>query len=42
MAMLMIKGQIREGEKVNVSVKDKKLYIEPNHTEDETLSKEST
>lgn len=42
LAMLMIKGQIKEGECVKVSTKGKKLYIEPNHSEAETLSKDST
>lgn len=42
LALLMIKGQIQEGECVNVSTKDKKLYIEPNHSEEETLSRDST
>lgn len=41
LAMLMIKGQIQEGECVKVTTKDKKLYIEPNHSEEETLSKDS-
>lgn len=35
LAMLMIKGQVKEGETVNVSVKENQLYIQPNHTEEE-------
>lgn len=33
LAMLLIKGQVREGETVEVTLKDKKVFIEPNHPE---------
>lgn len=42
LAMLLIKGQVKEGETVNVIVKNGELFIEPNHTEAETMSKSST
>lgn len=37
MAMLLIKGQIREGEHVKVSVQDNELHIEANHSEKEVM-----
>lgn len=40
LAMLLIKGQVREGENVKVVMKHKKLFIEPNHSEEEALRKE--
>lgn len=42
LAMLLIKGQVKEGEIVNVIVKNGELFVEPNHTEAETMSKLST
>lgn len=41
LAMLLIKGQVKEGENVNVIMKDNKLFIAPNHTEEEAFLKES-
>lgn len=35
LAMLLIKGQIKEGEIVNIAVKDGELYVQPNHSEQE-------
>lgn len=35
LAMLMIKGQVKEGESVNVGVKEGSIYVEPNHSEEE-------
>lgn len=37
LAMLLIKGQVKEGETVDVSVRDKQLYVKPNHSEAEAL-----
>ncbi|OBA23246.1 hypothetical protein METBIDRAFT_85504 [Metschnikowia bicuspidata var. bicuspidata NRRL YB-4993] len=37
LAMLLIKGQVREGEHVNISLKDKKVFIAPNHSETEVI-----
>lgn len=34
LAMLMIKGQVKEGDDVQVVMKDKKLHIVPNHEEE--------
>lgn len=42
LAMLLIKGQVKEGEAVKVAMKNGELYIEPNHTEQESLSKNSS
>lgn len=42
LAMLLIKGQVKEGETVNVIVRKGALVIEPNHSEAETMSKSST
>lgn len=42
LAMLMIKGQIQEGESVDVTTKNKTLHIEPHHSEEEMLSRDST
>lgn len=36
LAMLLIQGQVREGEHVQVSLKDNKVFIEPNHPEAES------
>lgn len=41
LAMLLIKGQVKEGETVKVEMKDGELYIVPNHSEEETHSKTS-
>lgn len=35
LAMLMIKGQVKEGDDVNVEMKGNKIYIVPNHPENE-------
>ncbi|CAH2354149.1 heat shock protein 78, mitochondrial [[Candida] railenensis] len=35
LAMLMIKGQILEGENVNVVVKDNNIYVKPNHEQED-------
>lgn len=40
MATYLLKGQIRNGETVNVSVNGEKLEVEPNHMEGETLEDE--
>lgn len=42
LAMLLIKGQVKEGETVHVVMKDGELFIEPNHSEQESLSKDSS
>lgn len=34
LAMLMIKGQVKEGDSVEVTVKDTDVYVKPNHAED--------
>lgn len=34
LAMLMIKGQVKEGDLVEVTVKDEDIYVKPNHAED--------
>lgn len=41
LAMLLIKGQVKDGETVNVVMKDGELHIEPNHSETESFKKES-
>lgn len=41
LAMLLIKGQVKDGESVNVVMKDGELHIEPNHSETESFKKES-
>lgn len=41
LAMLLIKGQVKESEIVKVVMKDGELHIEPNHSEEESFSKES-
>lgn len=41
MATFLLKGQIRDGEKVNVIVQDGKLVVEPNHEEGEVAEEEA-
>lgn len=41
MATFLLKGQIRDGEKVNVIVQDKKLVVEPNHQEGDAVEEEA-
>lgn len=38
LAMLMIKGQVKEGEVVHVLVKNNEIYVQPNHEEDYKLN----
>lgn len=40
LAMLLIKGQVKEGETVQVVMKNGELFIEPNHSEEESLSRD--
>lgn len=40
LAMLLIKGQVKEGETVQVVMKNGELFIEPNHSEEEGLSRD--
>ncbi|CUM63740.1 uncharacterized protein PRCAT00001324001 [Priceomyces carsonii] len=41
LAMLMIKGQIKEAETVSVTLKDGEIYIEPNHEESKNVHDEN-
>jgi len=40
LAMLMLKGQIQEGEVAKVEVRHKDIYVVPNHSEESVIKEE--